>query len=206
MRVMPSFSACHRALRPAPFSRSSASSASILARRSRDDGVLLAGDRDALDLQLHDAALDLVDLLRHRVDLHPDARRRLVDEVDRLVGQEAVGDVAVREDRRRDEGGVLDLHLVVDLVLVLQAAQDRDRVLDRGLADHDRLEPPLERRVLLDVLAVLVERRRADAAQLAARQGRLEHVGRVHRALGRARAHERVQLVDEADDRRPPTR
>ena len=70
----------------------------------------------------------------------------------------------------------------------------------RRLAHHHRLEAPLERRVLLDVLAVLVERGRADAAQLAARERRLEHVGRVHRALGRAGADQRVQLVDEQDD------
>src|SRR2546427_8391890 len=65
--------------------------------------------RSTLDLELHDAALDLVDLLGHRVDLHPDAGRRLVHEVDRLVGQEAVGDVAVREHGRGDECSVLDL-------------------------------------------------------------------------------------------------
>ena len=59
------------------------------------------------------------------------------------------------------------------------------------------MEAPLERRVLLDVLAVLVERRRADAVQLPARQRRLEHVGRVDGALGAARTHQRVQLVDE---------
>ena len=69
-----------------------------------------------------------------------------------------------------------------------------------GCADEDRLEAPLERRVLLDVLAVLVERRRADRAQLAAREHRLEEVGGVDRALGRTRADDRVQLVDEEDD------
>ena len=69
-----------------------------------------------------------------------------------------------------------------------------------GSRDEHRLEAALERGVLLDVLAVLVERGRADAAQLAARERRLEHVGRVHRALGRAGADERVQLVDEQDD------
>ena len=36
--------------------------------------------------------------------------------------------------------------------------------------------------------------------QLAAGQHRLEQVGGVHRALGRARADDRVQLVDEQDD------
>ena len=40
-----------------------------------------------------------------------------------------------------------------------------------GLADVDRLEAALERGVLLDVLAVLVERGGADAAQLAAGEG-----------------------------------
>ena len=69
-----------------------------------------------------------------------------------------------------------------------------------GCDDEDRLEAPLERGVLLDALAVLVERRRADAAQLAARERGLEQVGRVHRALGRAGADDGVQLVDEQDD------
>ena len=89
---------------------------------------------------------------------------------------------------------------MVDLVALAQAAQDRDGVLDRRLVDEDRLEAPLQRRVLLDVLAVLVERRRADGVQLAAGEHRLEQVGRVHRAFGRARADDRVQLVDEQDD------
>ena len=125
--------------------------------------------------------------------------RRLVDQVDRLVGQEAVGDVAVGEHRRRDQRRVADADAVVRLVALLQPAQDRDRVGDGRLADEDRLEPPLQGGVLLDVLAVLVERRRADGAQLAAREHRLEHVRGVDGALGRARADDRVQLVDEED-------
>ena len=72
----------------------------------------------------------------------------------------------------------------------------------RGLVDHHRLEPALEGRVLLDVLAVLVEGGRADHVQLAAGQHGLEHVARVHGALGRAGADDGVQLVDEEQD--PP--
>ena len=159
--------------------------------------VGLLPQRLALDLELHDPALDLVELRRHRVDLHAQARRRLVDEVDRLVGQEAIGDVAIRQHGRGHERGVLELDAVMDLVALAQAAQDADRVLDGRLADHDRLEAPLERGVLLDVLAVLVERRRADGVQLAARQHRLQHVRRVHRAFGGAGADDGVQLVDE---------
>ena len=154
----------------------------------------------ALDLELHHLAAHVVDLRRHRVDLDAQPAARLVDEVDRLVRQEAVGDVAVRERGGGHQRGVLDAHAVVHLVALLEAAQDADGVLHGGLAHHHRLEAPLQRRVLLDVLAVLVERGGADAVQLAARQRRLEHVARVHRALGLARADERVQLVDEEDD------
>ena len=89
---------------------------------------------------------------------------------------------------------------MVLLVLVLQAAQDRDGVLDGRLVDEHRLEAPRQRRVLLDVLAVFVERGRADAMQLAARERGLEQVGRIHRAVGLAGADERVHLVDEQDD------
>ena len=70
----------------------------------------------------------------------------------------------------------------------------------RGLVDHDGLEAALQGGVLLDVLAVLVQRGRADHVQLAAGQHRLEHVARVHRALGGAGADHGVQLVDEQQD------
>ncbi len=154
-----------------------------------------------LDLELLDPPLDLVDLGGDGGQLDGDPRRGLVDQVDRLVGEEAVGDVAVRERRRRDQRGVGDADAVVRLVALLEAAQDGDRVLDRRLADEDRLEAALERGVLLDVLLVLVERRRADRAQLATGEHRLEQVGGVDGALGGARSDDRVQLVEEQDDR-----
>ena len=124
----------------------------------------------------------------------------LVDQVDGLVRQLPVGDVAMRQRRRGDDGRVGDVHAVVDFVALLQAAQDGDGVLDRGLVHQHLLEAALERGVLLDVLAVFVQRGRADAVQLAARQRGLEHVAGVHGALGLAGADHGVQLVDEQDD------
>ena len=82
----------------------------------------------------------------------------------------------------------------------LEPAQDRDRVFDARLADEDRLKAPLQRGVFFDVLAIFVERRGADAAQLAAGQRRLEQVGRVAAPFGRAGADDRVQFVDEQND------
>ena len=162
--------------------------------------VGLVRERQLLHLQPVDRPLQLVDLDRPGVDLHPQPGRGLVDQVDRLVRQEPGGDVAVGQRRGGDQRGVGDLHLVVRLVPTLETAQDRDRVLDRRLADQDLLEPALQGGVLLDPLAVFVQRGRADHPQLAAGQHRLEHVAGVHRALGGAGPDDRVQLVDECDD------
>jgi hypothetical protein len=92
-------------------------------------------------------------------------------------------DVAGRERRGRDQGRVGDRDLVVGLVPLPEAAEDRDRVLDTGLAHEDLLEAALEGGVLLDPLAVLVERRRADHPQRTPCEQRLEHVAGVHRPV-----------------------
>lgn len=163
--------------------------------------VGLVLQRQLLHAQAVDRALELVDLQRGGVDLHAQPGHGLVDEVDGLVGEEAGGDVAVGEGRGGHESAVVDDHLVVGLVAALEPAQDRDGVLDGRLGDQHLLEAPLQRRVLLDPLAVLVEGGRADHAQLAAGQHGLEHVARVHGGVPpAARADDRVQLVDEGDD------
>src|SRR5690606_34336833 len=94
-----------------------------------------------------------------RVDLHPQPRGGLVDQVDGLVGQESAGDVAIGQRRGGDQRGVGDAYAVVRLVAFLDAAQDGDRVLHARLTDVDLLEAPFQGRVFLDVLAELVERR-----------------------------------------------
>ena len=132
---------------------------------------------------------------RRLADAH--VRRGLVDEVDGLVGQEAVGDVARGQLGRRLEGVVGDRQLVVLLVALLDALEDLDRLFDARLLDHDGLEAALEGGVALDVLAVVVERGRADALQLAAGQRGLEDVRGVDGAFGGAGADEHVHLVDE---------
>jgi hypothetical protein len=160
------------------FSRSR-SAAGLLEVLRVDRRLLLAPD-------VGDALVELAQVRRrgHAADAH--ARAGLVDEVDRLVGQEAVGDVAVGQRGRGHEGAVGDRDPVVGLVAVAQPLEDVDRVRQRGLGDLDRLEPALEGGVLLEVLAVLVERRRADGLQLAAGEHRLEDRRGVDRALGGA--------------------
>ena len=106
---------------------------------------------------------------------------------------------------QRSELGCGDDRLVGDpdtvegLVPILQSVEDLDRLVDGRLAHEDRLEAALERRVALDVRPILVERRRADDVKLTAGQGRLEHVRRVHGALGGPGPDHRMHLVDEED-------
>ena len=120
-----------------------------------------------------------------------------------LSGQVPVGDVAVGEVGRGDQGLVGDGDPVVGLVAVAQALEDLDGVLDRGLLDLDGLEAALQGGVLLQVLAVLVEGGGADGLQLAAGQHRLEDAGGVDGPLGRAGPDQGVELVDEQDDVAP---
>ncbi len=64
-------------------------------------GIGLPLQGGALDFERGRLALELVDLRRHGADLDGERSRRLVDQVDGLVGQEAVADVAVRQASRR---------------------------------------------------------------------------------------------------------
>ena len=162
--------------------------------------VPFLAERFAFDLQLHDAPLDLIQLGRHRIDFHAELRCGLVDEIDGLVREEPVGDVPIREDRRRDQRGVLEFHAVVNLVPVPQSSQDTDRIFNSRLSYDHRLEPTLECGVLFDVLAILIQRGRTNGVQFAARQHRFQHVRGVHRALGGPGPNDGVELVDEQYD------
>ena len=192
----PDIWACHSVRRPSAVSRAVAS-ASRRAAASSYSWLLIAASfslRDAVEVLLGVAQRGR----RGRV-AQADPRRGLVDEVDRLVRQVAVRDVAGGQVGGGLDRVVADGHLVVLLVALADAHEDLDGLLEGRLLHHDRLEAALEGGVALDVLAVLVERRRADALELAARQRRLEDVGGVDGALGRAGPDERVQLVDEQD-------
>ena len=157
-----------------------------------DGGFLLQPDGRHL-------LVELAQVRRRRHPTDPQPGAGLVDQVDRLVRQEPVGDVAVGHLRSGHQRLIGDGDPVVRLVAVAQATQDVDRVRDRRLGHLDRLEPALEGRVLLDVLAVLVEGGRADGLQLTTGQHRLQDAGGVDGALGGTRTHQGVDLVDEQD-------
>ena len=88
--------------------------------------VILSLDGFAFDLKLLDPARDLVQLLRQRIHFHTQTSRSLIHQVDGLVGQEPLRNVAVRQLHGRDDGIILDPHFVVILVFLLQTPEDGD--------------------------------------------------------------------------------
>ena len=142
----------------------------------------------------------LVQFGGHRIQLGLDHGAGFIHQVDSLIRQETVGDIAVGQGGCCNQCSVLNLHAMEHFVPLFQATQDGDRVLDGRLVDHDRLKTTFQRRVFLDVLAVLIQRSRADAVQFAAGQHRLQQIASVHSAVGLARAHDGVQLIDKEDD------
>ena len=121
----------------------------------------------------------------------------LVQQVDGLIRQETVRDVALAQVDHRGHDGLADLHTVVLLVVFLDAADHLNGLGQAGLAHLDRLEAALQRLVLLDVFAVLGKGGGADHLDLTAAEGGLQDVARVHGALAVARAGDAVDLVDE---------
>ena len=162
--------------------------------------VLFLAQGVLLDFQLQDLALQLVQLGGHGILLHAQARGGFVHQIHRLVGQETAGDVTMGKGGGGDQGGILNADAVVDFVAFLEAAEDGDGFLDAGFVDVNGLEPAFEGGVFFDVLAVFIQRGGADAAQFAAGQGRLEHVGGVGGAFRRARADDGVEFVNEKKD------
>ena len=159
----------------------------------RDRHLLLA--RDLLQLLFHRPQI-----ARQGVGLQLGPGPGLVDHVNGLVWEEPVGDVPIRQLDGFGDGLFGNLHPVVVLVAIAQALDDADGLFHAGLLHVDRLEAPLQRPVLLDVLAILVQGGRADALDLSARERGLQHVGRVDGPFRRPGPDQGVQLIDENDD------
>ncbi len=158
-----------------------------------DRGFLL--NPDLLDL-----FFDFLDVGRTGHGVDPGAGAGFVHDVDRFVGQKPAGDVTLGKLDRLLERFVGQLGFVVRLVFRTQAFEDEDRLIDGGSLDLDGLEASFEGGVFLDVFAILVQRGRPDALQLAPAERGLDDVRGVHRAFGRAGADDGVQLVDKKDD------
>src|SRR5262249_40982120 len=113
----------------------------------------------------------------------PYARTGLAHDIDGLVRQEAIGHITRRQFDRLYDRLIGDAEVVMRLIAIPQALEDLNAFLHARRINHNGLEAALQGPILLNVLAILVERRSADTLDFTTRQGRLEHVGGVHRAF-----------------------
>ena len=111
--------------------------------------------------------------------LHAHTGCRLIHEIDRLVRQTAIRDVALREAHRRTNGGILDARTVELLVFTAQTEENLFRVLLARLLHHNSLEAARECTVLGKMLLVLAECRRTDDLHFPTRKGGLQNIRRV---------------------------
>ena len=123
----------------------------------------------------------------------------LIEQVDSLIGQEAVIYIALGEHNRSVDERVAYGDLVEIFVIVLDADEHLIGLLYRRLLDFYRLKAALKGGVLLDIFSVFGEGRCADYLYLASRKGGLQDIRGVHRALRIACADEVMHLIDEQD-------
>ena len=91
-------------------------------------------------------------------------------------------------------------HAVVRFVLIAQALQDQEGVIQGRLLHLDWLEAALQGGILFDVLAVFLKGRSTDGLQLATSQLRLEQRGSIDSAFSSTSTNQGVDLIDEQDD------
>ena len=92
--------------------------------------------------------------------VHAYATASFVDQIDRLIGHKTIRHITGGKVGRSRKGLVGNNQLVMLFVANLDAAQDLNRLFDRRLIDHHRLEAALQGCIALDIFAILIERRR----------------------------------------------
>ncbi len=133
--------------------------------------------------EVHLLAFQLIELGGLTLHLELEPARGFVDQVDRLIGEEAIGDVTRAQCHRREECFVADAYPVMDFVLLFDPTEDAERVLGCRLKDGYRLESSFERGVFLDVLTVLFDRRRSDGVELPTCERGLEEITCIGRSF-----------------------
>ena len=142
-----------------------------------------------------------LEVLRRTNRIQAYACTGFVEYVDCLIGQESVADIAFGERHRGTNRFGRVMHLVVLLVLRTESFQNLDRIFRIRRIHDNRLEAAFKRGILLDVLAVFIDRRGTDALEFATSERRLKDVAGIKATFGAARAHNRMEFVDKENHR-----
>ena len=154
---------------------------------------LLGGQQRAFDA----AQLRLSGLHHRRLGggLHLQIRSRFIDQIDRLIGQAAITDVAIRQTHGRLEGVIANADAVVQLVALAHTTQDLQRHIQGWFLDQQLLEAPVQHGIFLQRAAVFLDGGGPNAAQLTSGQGWFEHAAGI--GARTITVHQGVDFIDE---------
>ena len=134
--------------------------------------------------------------LQHACPVDPQPGRRLIQQVQRLIRQKACREIPHRKPDRRLQCILGNDHPVVLFIARAQPPQDRHCLFLGRLLHQNTLEPPGQRAVLFDGLAVLRYGGGTNNLQFPAGKFRLHDISRIYRAFRRANAHNGMNLIN----------
>ena len=123
--------------------------------------------------------------------------RSFIDQVDCFIRHKSIWHVTGRQMSRGDEGLVGNGQVVVSLVAAADTFEYFNGLLNRRLIHHHRLEASFQRRISLDILAVLIQGSGPDALEFPPGQRRLKNIGRIYGTTRRACPNQHMQLINE---------
>ena len=126
-------------------------------------------------------------------------RTRLVQKVDGLVRQAAVGQIPRGERHGSVKRGGLNRDLMVCGIPRDKPLQNGACLRSCGFFHRNACKPARQRAVFFDAPPIFLPRRRPDDLHATAREQRLEYIARVDAALGGPGSHKRMHLIHEQD-------
>ena len=152
-----------------------------------------------LYLHLHYAARSFIQLCRHGIQLCLYQGACLIHQIYGFIRQETVSNIAVGKHGRAHQRIIQYLYPVIYFVALLKATQYGNGILYRRLINHNRLETPLQGRILLYILSVFIQGGGAYTVQLASCQHGFEHIACIKSSVGLACAYYGMQLIYKED-------
>ncbi len=143
---------------------------------------------------LGDLVVELTQVRRRGHTLNAQAGTGLIDQVDGLIRQVAVGDVTGRQVYGAGNSSIGDSDLVMLFVAVAQALENVDSHFLGRLRHLNGLEAALQCGILLNVLVILVHGGGANALNFTTGETRLQNVGSVRNEPSAAPAPTRVWI------------
>ena len=107
-------------------------------------------------------------IVRHFIALQADFGARFIQDVDGFVRKIPVRDIALRHLHRGLQRFFFYLYSVMIFIPCFQSFKDLQALRLCRLLHRNRLETPLQRRILLDIFPVFRDRRRTDQLKLPA--------------------------------------